>query len=160
MFRYHTTVVYGTTGEYATISNGELSLYRIINAARSPQAVKNFTMKFGLAVDAKTIEAFQEDLTAYVKSKPREWIKVSAFRIVAIEASLGYVEVKIVLQHRESWQQIGALLNSLADVEGYAFELSKKLNMTYKAPCMPIEMTLTPPASRQGIFEDNGIHIA
>jgi hypothetical protein len=31
-------------------------------------------MKFGINVAGKTIEKFQEDLIAYVKSKPRKWL--------------------------------------------------------------------------------------
>lgn len=139
---YHTTFIFGTTNEYATISNGALSNARIINAARSPLACLNFVMKFGLGVPSETIQIFKEELMAYVKALPREWLSFNAFRMICIEADKGFVQYKIVCQHRESWQQIGALLNSLAALQAFAFLRSQELNMAYKAPMMPIELKM------------------
>lgn len=137
---YHTTLIYGTTQEYATISNGRLSQSRIINCARSPRATLNFTMRFGVDISTDTVEEFKKQLIEYVKSKPREWFAFSAFRMTSIQANQGYVEYKIIIQHRESWQQIGALLNSLADVQTFAFELSKKMRMDYQSPSLPVDI--------------------
>jgi hypothetical protein len=137
---YHTTVIYGTTQEYATYSNGALSGSRIINCARSPQAVLNFCMKFGLDTPHPVIEEFHTELKAYVKSKPREWLAFSAFRLNSIEADLGYVEYKILIQHRDSWQNIAALVTDLADVRQFAVNLSKTKGMTYQSPPLPVEM--------------------
>ena len=128
--------------ECATISNGTLSTARIINAARSPRATLNFKMKFGLGVKTETVEEFKTELMAFVKLKPREWFDFAAFRMTRIEADLGFVEYKIVLQHRESWQEVGQLLDSLAEVQSFAFDLSKDMQMSYKAPCMPVELTM------------------
>lgn len=139
---YHTTVIYGTTQEYATYSNGALSGSRIINCARSPQAVLNFCMKFGLNTPHPVIEEFHTELKAYVKSKPREWLAFSAFRLNSIEADLGYVEYKILIQHRDSWQNIAALVTDLADVRQFAVNLSKAKGMTYRSPPLPVEMKL------------------
>lgn len=100
-------------------------------------------MKFGLKVPSKTIQDFKEDLIEHVKSKPREWLSFCAFRMTRVEADLGFVEYKIVLQHRESWQQVGGLLTSLADVQAYAFEKSKEMKMDYKSPSLPVEMRMT-----------------
>ena len=33
----------------------------------------------------------------------REWIALSAFRVTRVEADAGYVEYKIIGQHRERW---------------------------------------------------------
>lgn len=139
---YHTTFIYGTTNEYATISNGVLSKARIINAARSPLAVLNFAMKFGLDVSPGTVQLLKDDLVAYIKERPREWLAFLAFRMTRIEADQGFFEYKIVVQHRESWQQVGALLNSLADFQAFAFERSRELNMTFKAPMVPVELKM------------------
>ncbi|CAJ1967614.1 unnamed protein product [Cylindrotheca closterium] len=139
---YHTTFIFGTTNEYATISNGALSNARIINAARSPRALMNFAMKFGLAVPESTIMSFKEDLIAYVKARPREFMSFAAFRMTRIEADHGFIEYKIVVLLRESWQQVGALLNSLAALQAFAFARSQELNMVYRAPCMPIELKM------------------
>jgi hypothetical protein len=76
-YRYHTTVIFGTTQEYATYSNGSLAVLRIINANRSPRAVLNYTMKFGIAVTTETIKTFKERIMAFVKDRPREWLAFS-----------------------------------------------------------------------------------
>lgn len=140
---YHTTIVYGTTQEYATISNGKLSQSRIINCARSPRAQVNFTLKFGINVSSTTVEEFKQQLMDYVKSKPREWFAFAAFRMTRMEANQGYVEYIALIQHRESWQQIGAVLNSLADAQTFAFEMSKQMGMGYQSPSLPVDLRTT-----------------
>jgi hypothetical protein len=42
------------------------------------------------------------------------------------------------MQHRESWQQIGALLTSKADVQLYAHDLSLTMGLRYESPPLPI----------------------
>lgn len=42
------------------------------------------------------------------------------------------------MRHREAWQQFTAILNSRADVQMYAYELSKELEMEYESPPRPI----------------------
>lgn len=140
---YHTTVIYGATQEYATFSNGRLSTSRIINAARSPRATLTFLMRFGISVSSETVDEFKKRLIEYVKARPREWFAFTAFRMTRIEADRAFVEYRLVLQHREAWQNIGALLNSLADVQSYAFDVSKSMGMNYENPSMPITLRMT-----------------
>ena len=111
---------------------------RIINSARSPRAQLMFYMKFGVSVKPETIEEFKNQLFHYIRSKPRQWLCPLAFRLSKIAADLGYVEYFILLQHRESWQQIGGLLNSLSDVQQFSFELSTSLGMDFQSPALPI----------------------
>jgi hypothetical protein len=46
------------------------------------------------------------------------------------------------LQHRESWQNIGAILTSKADLTSFTLELSKQLGMRYDAPPLPVTLTM------------------
>lgn len=140
MRRYHTTVIFGTTQEYATFANGAVSKSRIINSARSPRGILQFTIQFSISVEAKTIETFRVALVEYVKSKPREWLLLTGFRLSCIDTSLGYVQYKVTLQHRESWQQVAALQNSLADVQRHAVNVSKSMGMNYSSPVLPMEI--------------------
>ena len=39
----------------------------------------------------------------------REWIALAGFRATRVEADFGYVEYKVVAQHRERWVRIVAL---------------------------------------------------
>mmetsp|Transcript_3180 Transcript_3180/g.5784 ORF Transcript_3180/g.5784 Transcript_3180/m.5784 type:complete len:817 (-) Transcript_3180:194-2644(-) len=151
---YNTTLVYGSTGEEATMTNGYLNQYRIINMNRSPKAALNFVMKFGIDVSKEKVEAFGKAVEQFVKDRPREWMAFSAYRLTSVEADLGFVEYKVVLQHRESWQAIGALLNSKSDVQKFAFELTKELDMGYEAPAMPIILSKRAGEENADVYED------
>jgi hypothetical protein len=99
---FTTTVVFATTNERATLSNGSLATSRIINAARSPKALLYVYLKFGTEVPYEKIQIFQESLTQFVKARPREWLNLSGFRATNIQADQGYIEYVVVLQHRDS----------------------------------------------------------
>jgi len=55
-----------------------------------------------------------------------------------VQPEQGFVEYKIIMQHRESWQQIGALLTSKADVQLYAYELGIEMEMSFESPPLPV----------------------
>jgi hypothetical protein len=55
---------------------------------------------------------------------------------------LNYVEYLLILKHRESWQNVGAMLTSKAEVNSFCLELSKKLDMRYVSPAMPVDLAL------------------
>ena len=105
----------------------------------------NFTLQFGIAVPASTIDEFKAELIEYVKSKPREWLMLTAFRMSDIVTDQGYIEYKVYLQHRESWQQSAALQNSLADVQQKAANISRAKQMQYHSPSLPVELTVKSP---------------
>lgn len=54
------------------------------------------------------------------------------------------------MQHRESWQNIGAILTSKADLTSFTLELSKQLGMRYNAPPLPVTLKM----ARQGGGDD------
>jgi hypothetical protein len=99
---FTTTVVFATTNERATLSNGSLAASRIINANRSPKAILYVYLKFGIEVPYEKIQIFQESLTRFVKARPREWLNLSGFRATDIQSDQGYIEYVVVLQHRNS----------------------------------------------------------
>jgi small-conductance mechanosensitive channel len=69
---FTTTVIYGTTNEVATYSNGSLALSRIINAARSPKASLFFLFKFPIDAPYERIKIFQTAIEKFIKARPRE----------------------------------------------------------------------------------------
>ena len=69
---FSTTVVFGTTNEVATYSNGSLASSRIINATRSPRALLFFMFKFPIHTSFKRIKVFQSAIEKFVKARPRE----------------------------------------------------------------------------------------
>mmetsp|Transcript_7115 Transcript_7115/g.10813 ORF Transcript_7115/g.10813 Transcript_7115/m.10813 type:complete len:287 (-) Transcript_7115:212-1072(-) len=142
---YATTVRFATTNEVATYSNGSLAALRIINAKRSPMAIKFVNVKFGVDVPYAKVELFKSAVESFIKERPKEWISMSAFRATRVEADLGYIEYKIVAQHVEGWQNVGPILNSTAELNQYCLEVSKQLEMRYAAPPLPVQMNLAKP---------------
>jgi hypothetical protein len=100
--QFSTTVVLAATNEMATYSNGSLAASRIINAARSPQAVLYFLLKFPIDTPYEKFKVFKGCLEKFVNARPREWISMSGFRATRVEADMGFVEYIVVGQHRDS----------------------------------------------------------
>jgi small-conductance mechanosensitive channel len=69
---YSTTVVYGSTNEVATHSNGALSTLRIINATRSPRACLSFHLKFPINTSFAMIQVFKMAVEKFVRARSRE----------------------------------------------------------------------------------------
>jgi hypothetical protein len=139
---FTTTVFLAGTSERATISNGTLAKSRIINGARSPKPVCYVAMKFGIETPYKKVEIFKNAVDKFVRNRPREWLGLTGFRCARIEADLGFIEYSIVLQHRESWQNIAPVLNSKHLVNCFCLELAKKLDMRYKSPPLPVDLKM------------------
>lgn len=140
---YYTTLRLGATNEVATIANSVLSGCRIVNAARSPKAVVYVNLKFGIDVPYGKIQIFRESVMSFVKNRPREWLACSDIRATSVMEDQGYVQYICILQHRESWQNIGAVLKSKADVTSFCLEAQKKLGMRYVTPAMPINLKVS-----------------
>lgn len=139
---FTTTVRNAATNEVGTYDNGSLASLRIINAARSPKAIVCITLKFGIDVPYEKVKLFGTVIECFVKDRPREWIKLLGFRATVVEADLGYIGYVIVLNHVESWQNVGAILQSKADVASFCLEVSKQMDMRFIAPPMPIDLNM------------------
>jgi hypothetical protein len=134
--------VLAATNEKATISNGTLAKSRIINGGRSPKAILFFLLKFGLDVPFEKVEIFKSAVEKFAKARPREWLSVLGFRATRVEADLGFIEYCVVLQHRDRWQNMGALLQSKAIIQSFCLELQKKMDMRYVAPPLPVDLRM------------------
>jgi hypothetical protein len=113
---------------------------RIINMKRSEKPNIQIYMKFGVDVSSHQIKQFRERMTAYAKERPREWISLGAFRCTRVATNLGYIEYVIVLQHREPWQNMSAVLESKVDICSYGLEVQKELDIKYTAPRRPVDV--------------------
>ncbi|KAL7499239.1 hypothetical protein ACHAWT_010159 [Skeletonema menzelii] len=153
---FTTTVRFATTNEVATYSNGSIAQLRIINANRSPKAVVSVLIKFGLETPFNKVTVFRAAVENFIKARPREWIALSGFRATSVEADFGYVEYKIIAQHREKWQNMGAILQSKADLSSFILEVTKKLDMKYESPPMPVNLSAAGNMNIQGLFADEG----
>ncbi|GKY98944.1 hypothetical protein MPSEU_000850200 [Mayamaea pseudoterrestris] len=144
---FTTTVLYGSTNEVATYANSTLATCRIINGARSPKASVSFAIKFPLDVSYKLLKVFKGAVEEFIKARPREWRAFSSFRANRVEVDLGFVEYSVCAEHRESWQHSAMISQSKADLTSFCLELSKKMNMRYRSPSKPVELTFANAAS-------------
>ena len=123
--------MYDESQETATVANGAMASMKILNGARSQNAQVSFTLLVDInSVIDQRIKTFKDELFKYVKSKPRQWLKPVAFRMNTHEADgSGCLEYEFTLQHRESWQQIGAIKDSKSDIRKFCFDLKQSLGM-------------------------------
>ena len=139
---YYTTVRLGATNECATIANSSLALSRIVNAARSRKAVVYINLKLGLDVPYAKIQVFKKTVESFVKARPREWLSCQAIQATRVEADLGFIAYVVILQHRDSWQHVGGILESKAAVVSFCLEVQKQLGMRYRAPPTPVDLSI------------------
>lgn len=152
---YTTTARLGTTRELATFSNGSLASMRIMNLNRSDKPNVYLSLKFSVDSTLQQRQAFKRRITTFVKERPRQWIKVVDFRSTRVETDLGYVEYTLILQHRERWQNVSAILTSRGEVFNYSVELQKELNMKYTAPHVPVDIRRVTDGGEPLFFKDS-----
>lgn len=138
---FETTAIWGPTQERCSLSNGSLANSRIINGARSPQAQFWIFLRIPIDTPYEKILIFKSAIEEYLKARPREWLSLNGFRAHSIVADKGYIEYAVVVQHREKWQFIGQLLDSRANLNSYCLEVAKQLNIHYRAPPLPVDLT-------------------
>jgi hypothetical protein len=83
--------VFGMTGERASMSNGSLASSRVLNMARSPNAIVYVHVKFSTKVAYETIQTFQQILQKFIQSRPRKWTNMASFRVARVVADLGFI---------------------------------------------------------------------
>lgn len=137
---YTTTVRLGTTREYCTFSNGSLANSRILNMNRTDKPNIFHYVKVTLDVTQEQLDTFRQEVTQFVKDRPRSWIKIVNMRCDSIETEMQYLQYVIIIQHREKWQSFLAIQIDQGEVFVFCQKLMRKLGMNYTAPKMPIEL--------------------
>jgi hypothetical protein len=137
---FTTTLRSGSTRKVATIANGALAEARIVNMKRSDKPLIQTYLKFGVATSKEQLELFRDKVTQFIKGRPREWSNMRSFRCTRAEADLGCIEYVIILQHRELWQNLTAIMESKGHLLSYCLEVQQELGIRYTAPPMPIDL--------------------
>uniref|UniRef100_A0A6U5LXY5 Mechanosensitive ion channel MscS domain-containing protein n=1 Tax=Corethron hystrix TaxID=216773 RepID=A0A6U5LXY5_9STRA len=137
---FYTKIRYATTNEVATVSNGAISNSRIINANRSPHAMIRVFMKWSLNVPKEKVEIFHATVEKFVQDRPRRFQSFSAFRVSRVEPDLGFVEYFIGAVSRFSWQNVGPIVESKAELYTFCLHLAQKLEMHYVSPPLPVQL--------------------
>jgi len=60
----------------------------------------SFLLKFDISTPYEKFQKLHVALEEFVKSRPREWVALIAFRSTRVEADLGFVEYIVFAQHR------------------------------------------------------------
>lgn len=60
-----------------------------------------------------------------------------------VEIAHHHIVFSLSPKHRESWQNIGAILNSKAEVTSFTLEVGKQLGMHYNAPPLPVTLKMS-----------------
>lgn len=137
---FETVGTWVPTMERASFNNGSLASSQIINWARSPNAKINVQLHFPIETKYEQIDIFKRAIEEYMRVRPREWLQLNGFRVNRIFTEQSYMQVTLLMQHREPWQSIGQILDSKANLVTYCNEVQKKLGMQYRAPPLPVDL--------------------
>jgi hypothetical protein len=107
---FTTTVYWGATLEKATINNASIANSRIINHRRTPHAQLEIELKFAVDVPYERVVIFKSAVEAYIKARPREWLRLNDFRATHVAVERGFISYKVVALSRNSWQRYVTLL--------------------------------------------------
>lgn len=138
---FETTAIWGPTNERCSLSNGSIANSRIINGARSPNPQFFIKLKIPINTPYDKVLILKSAVEEYMKARPREWLSLNGFRADRIQTNEGWIEYVIVVMHRSSWQEIGMILDSKANMSSYCQEVAKQLGMHYTAPPLPVDLT-------------------
>ncbi len=154
---FTTTIRSVPSNEVATISNGALASTRIINAARSHRAQVFVFLKFSVDIPYEKVKIFRSVVEEFITDRSREWVQLCTFRSIKVEADQGYIEYEILAQHVESWQMIGRVLKSKADLSSFCLEVMKQMDMRYISPSMPVNISLDGKDEQEGTTADDDV---
>jgi hypothetical protein len=119
------------------------------------------------------IAIFRSAVEQFLKERPREWLTFVGFRptgkvaclwivlnvpylflrfvvfvtIAEVAVERGFIGYRVIAQHRNHWQGIGAIMESKAALVTYCLEVAKQLEMRYHNPPLPVDLTLKGTAS-------------
>ena len=95
------------------------------------------------------VQLFRKTVEEFARKRPRDWTSMCGFRATRVESEQGFIEYVIVLEHRDRWQNVVTMLNAKAEISSFCLEVSKKLNMRYTMPSVPVNLSMAGPnASR------------
>jgi len=131
---FTTTLRLSQTNEVFVLPNTALSRLKIINMTCSGKALVHMKVKLAMGTSATQIQILKRVVDNFVKKRRREWVCVRDFSPSSIDDDLRYVFYSIILQHRESWQNARAVLESKVNFGCFCSEVQNQLGMRYVVP--------------------------
>lgn len=137
---FSTTLRFGNTGEVATVNNGSIAGSRIVNCARSQNALITFTFKLRLFSAENKVTLLSDAIKTYVKDRPRTWVQVVFFRPDDIDPDNAIIIYNLRIQHRKTWQDAPAILKDRGELLQFFFKTGEKLGILYDSPMQRIRL--------------------
>jgi hypothetical protein len=134
---FTTTLRMISSRKVATFSNASLARSCIVNLKRSENAQINILLKFDSEISLSKVKVFTKAVNRFVEKHSKEWLAVTSFRKIRVEADLGFVEYQLGLLHRKAWQDTLAIAESRASVSGFCGALQKKLGIALATTSVP-----------------------
>jgi len=128
---YSTTLRYAATNEVSTVPNGSIAQSRIINLARSPNALVTVTLRFQLEVEDTKLSIFRHALRKFLRDRPRTWLELAYFRCERVNTEAKWLEYELRVRHAKSWQDGPRILQNRATLIKFCYETGKHLEMNY-----------------------------
>lgn len=88
---------------------------------------------FPIETPYETLEIFKVAVEEYLKARPREWLALNAFRVNYLQGEKAWMRIEVVIQHRESWQNVGTILDSKGIFVCLLFHVLKLFSSSRKA---------------------------
>jgi hypothetical protein len=129
-----TTLRYAATNELATLVNHSIANSRIVNHARSSNALVTVTIRLRLNSTTEEVENFKQSITKYVASLPRVWSDLLIFRVQSVNCDSQYVEYMMRFSHVKTWQDLGPIFINKGELERYCIKVAENLGICWQDP--------------------------
>jgi hypothetical protein len=130
-----TTLRFASTNEVATVSNGSIATFRIINCQRSVSAVVAVNCTFhAQVIEGDRVEEFQAAVQNYIDEHPRSWDSLVFFRFESFDADYEKVICRLAIRHRNTWQDGGRILRDRGDLLRFLHKLGEQLGINFDSP--------------------------
>jgi hypothetical protein len=131
---FSTTLRFANTNEVATVNNASITMSRIVNCNRSPNALLTLTLYFMDTATEDELSTFRDAIESFVQDRPRIWDSILFFRCESINQDLQMMEYIIRIRHTKAWQDAATILMKKAELLKFCFETGKKLDINYDSP--------------------------
>eukprot|EP00978_Attheya_sp_CCMP212_P004543 scaffold9911_cov48-Attheya_sp.AAC.2 len=134
---FTTSIRYASTNEMATVNNGSIALSRIVNCAKSLNAMVTIKVQFELESEEESIGLYRSALAKFIQDRPRIWDSLVFFRVDNIDTDQGCLEYLIRIKHIRTWQDSAKIMMNRAEVMKFSYETGKKLGINYLGGVIP-----------------------
>jgi len=131
---FSTTLRFANTNEVATINNASITMSRIVNYNRSPNALITLTLYFMNTATEEQLGTFRDAVDHFIQDRPRIWDSIMFFRCENINQDLELMEYTLRIRHTKPWQDAASILMNKAELLKFCFETGKKLEINYDSP--------------------------